>query len=430
MLNGMSLAFIGLLAQLWGGNASTLEPLPMVAWEQAKIFDVPTQTDPVVTEIFQDYLKTLAAKGYAPERQGIWIQSEWAYLVQNNQDTPVSAASLTKVATTLASIDTWDLNHRFETRIYAIGPITEGILQGNLVIEGGGDPLFVWEEAIALGNALNQLGIRQVTGDLIIKGNFAMNFKTDPHVAGMLLKQALESKKWSGAIAKTYAELPPNTPRPSLEIQGSIQPQATVPKDAQLLLRHQSLPLSSLLKQMNIYSNNDMAEMFATEIGGASIIVEKVTQLAKIPPGEIQLKNGSGLAVENRISPRAVTLIFMALQEKLKSTPLNLSDLFPVMGRDRDGTLQWRNMPPGLTVKTGTLNQVSALAGIIPTQERGMVWFTIINGGSNFDRLRAEQDKVLQQLSQHWQILPTALNPGPTDQVNLGDPTRNIAGNG
>jgi len=152
--------------------------------------------------------------------------------------------------------------------------------------------------------------------------------------------------------------------------------------------------------------------------------------LAKISSEEIQLKNGSGLAVENRISPRAVTLMFMALQEKLKSTTLNLSDLFPVMGRDRDGTLQWRNMPPGLTVKTGTLNQVSALAGIIPTQERGMVWFTIINGGSNFDRLRAEQDKVLQRLSQHWQILPTALNPGPTDQVYLGDPSRNLANNG
>jgi D-alanyl-D-alanine carboxypeptidase/D-alanyl-D-alanine-endopeptidase (penicillin-binding protein 4) len=429
MVNGMNLAFIGLLAQLWGGNAQTLEPLPMVSWEQAKIFDVPTQADPVVTEIFQDYLKTLAAKGYDRDRQGIWMQSEWAYLVENNQNTPVSAASLTKVATTLASIDKWDLNHRFETRIYAIGTVTNGVLQGNLLIEGGGDPLFVWEEAIALGNALNQLGIRQVTGDLIITGNFAMNFKNDPTITGSLLQQAVNSSKWSGLIKKAHAELPKDTPRPTVEIEGSIQSQTVIPTDAQLLLRHQSLPLSSLLKQMNIYSNNDMAEMLAEEIGGAAVVVERVSQLAKIPNGEIQLKNGSGLAVENRISPRAVTLMFMALQEKLKSTPLNLSDLFPVMGRDRDGTLQWRNMPPGLTVKTGTLNQVSALAGIIPTQERGMVWFTIINGGSNFDRLRAEQDKVLQRLSQHWQILPTDLNPAPTDQVYLGDPSRNLAGN-
>jgi D-alanyl-D-alanine carboxypeptidase/D-alanyl-D-alanine-endopeptidase (penicillin-binding protein 4) len=59
-----------------------------------------------------------------------------------------------------------------------------------------------------------------------------------------------------------------------------------------------------------------------------------------------------------------------------------------------------------------------------------MVWFTIINGGSNFDRLRAEQDKVLQRLSQHWQILPTDLKPAPTDQVYLGDPSRNLVSNG
>ncbi len=118
----------------------------------------------------------------------------------------------------------------------------------------------------------------------------------------------------------------------------------------------------------------------------------------------------------------------MALQEKLKPTSMTLADFFPVMGRDRKGTLEWRSMPKGLTVKTGTLNQVSALAGIIPTQERGIVWFTIINGGSNFDRLRAEQDKVLQRLAKHWTILPTDLNPGPNDEIFLGDPSRNRVG--
>jgi D-alanyl-D-alanine carboxypeptidase/D-alanyl-D-alanine-endopeptidase (penicillin-binding protein 4) len=78
-----------------------------------------------------------------------------------------------------------------------------------------------------------------------------------------------------------------------------------------------------------------------------------------------------------------------------------------------------------VAVKTGTLNRVSALAGIIPTRERGTVWFTIINGGPNFDRLRAEQDKMLQRLADHWQILPSELEPGPQDTVLLGEPNRN-----
>ncbi|MEB3174773.1 MAG: D-alanyl-D-alanine carboxypeptidase, partial [Cyanobacteriota bacterium] len=54
------------------------------------------------------------------------------------------------------------------------------------------------------------------------------------------------------------------------------------------------------------------------------------------------------------------------------------------------------------------------------------VWFTVINGGPNFDRLRAEQDKLLQRLSQHWQVLPAELPPGPTDTVQLGDPARTV----
>ncbi|MFM7382271.1 MAG: D-alanyl-D-alanine carboxypeptidase [Microcystaceae cyanobacterium] len=422
MLTGITLTVFGFLG-LWG----TPQPLPSgtpIAWEEAKIFDLPTQPDPVVDEIVQEYLRDLAAKGYDPEQQGIWMQSEWAYLVEKQAHTPRSAASLTKVATTLAALNQWGLDHRFSTRIYRTGTLADGTLQGDLIIVGGYDPLFVWEEAIALGNALNELGIQTITGNLIITGPMAMNFKREPELVGSLVTQAWDAKRWSGIITKQYEAMPPGTPRPQITVQGSIQSVAQPPDNAQLLLTHQSLTLGQLLKQMNIYSNNEMAEILAEAVGGAEVVMEKAIQLAKIPPSEIQLKNGSGLAVENRLSPQAVTLLYRAIQTQLQGTSYTLADLFPVMGRDRKGTLEWRSMPKGLTVKTGTLNRVSALAGIIPTQERGMVWFSIINSGPNFDRLRAEQDKFLQRLATHWQILPTDLTPGPNDQIQLGDPGR------
>ena len=65
----------------------------------------------------------------------------------------------------------------------------------------------------------------------------------------------------------------------------------------------------------------------------------------------------------------------------------------------------------------------SALAGIIPTQERGPVWFTIINHGGNIEKLRAEQDKLLQRLAQHWQLMPNAI--ATQTILSLGDPSRN-----
>jgi len=57
-------------------------------------------------------------------------------------------------------------------------------------------------------------------------------------------------------------------------------------------------------------------------------------------------------------------------------------------------------------IKTGTLNNVSTLAGVLPTRDRGLVWFAILNRGGNVSRFRAEQDKFLQHLVQ--QLHPSA----------------------
>jgi D-alanyl-D-alanine carboxypeptidase/D-alanyl-D-alanine-endopeptidase (penicillin-binding protein 4) len=419
----LSLAILG----GFGGAASNGQPLQAtgVAWHNAKLFDLPTQADPVITGIINDYLDRLVSLGYDRTRQGIWLQSDWAFLADNQGNTAMAAASLTKVATSLAALERWGIDHQFTTQFYGDGPIENGVLQGDLIIAGNHDPLFVWEEAIAVGNALNQLGIQTVRGNLIIIGDFAMNFNTDPGITGALLKQAINERQWSGLIERAFAELPAGTPRPSVEILGQVVDQATVPPTAKPLLKHQSLRLAELLKQMNIYSNNDMAEILTASVGGPAIVIQTALRLAQMPAAEIQLQDGSGLGVDNRLSPRAVTRLYQALADQLQPHGMDIDDLFPVMGRDRQGTLEWRSMPKGLTVKTGTLNDVSALAGTIPTQERGTVWFSIINGGPNFDRLRAEQDKLLQRIAQHWQIAPQDLAPGPNDQIVLGDPQRN-----
>jgi len=417
-------AFMAWWSQWWGSPALGELGVPL-AWYDAKIFDWPTQTDAVVNEIIQDYLTRLTRLGYDRRHQGIWLQTEWAYLAQNQAQIAAPAASLTKVATTLAVVDRWGLEHRFETRVYGLGSVENGVLLGDLIIEGNYDPLLVWEEAIALGNALHQGGIREVKGNLIIVGPLSFNFASEPRVVGSLLQEAFNSSQWSATVEKQYQTLPAGTGRPQILLRGEVKSQEALPLGAQLWVRHQSATVAQLVKQMNIYSNNEMAEILSQSVGGAAGVSAAVSRLANVPLAEIQLENGSGLGVNNRLSPRAVTFIYQALEQKIKPQGLTLGDLFPVMGRDREGTLAWRNLPQGVAVKTGTLNQVSALAGIIPTQERGTVWFTIINGGPNFDRLRAEQDKMLQRLADHWQILPSELEPGPQDTVLLGEPHRN-----
>ena len=64
-------------------------------------------------------------------------------------------------------------------------------MRGDLIVQGGGDPFFVTEDALALRLSLQELGLKRVTGKLIISGNFFMNFTTNPTLAGKLLKQVL-----------------------------------------------------------------------------------------------------------------------------------------------------------------------------------------------------------------------------------------------
>jgi D-alanyl-D-alanine carboxypeptidase/D-alanyl-D-alanine-endopeptidase (penicillin-binding protein 4) len=88
--------------------------------------------------------------------------------------------------------------------------------------------------------------------------------------------------------------------------------------------------------------------------------------------------------------------------------------------------MQNRTIPTGIGVKTGTLNRVSALAGVIPTQSNGLIWFAIINSGNQTEYYRQQQDQLLQQLAQHWQLQTPTLNNSASSY--FGDPNRNFKG--
>ena len=385
--------------------------------------------DPTANKIVQGYLNTLKAQGLNPSEQGIWFQSGASVLVENQGKIPLPAASLTKITTSLAALETWGAQHQFDTTIAVTGPIQNGVLQGDLVISGGGDAMFVWEEAIALGNTLNQLGIQQVTGDLVISGNFIMNFEVNPAKAGTFLYQSLNSKTWPEGLADQHSQMKPRPAKPTIAIKGSVR-LGDVP-NARPIIQHKSLPLLHLVKRLNVYSNNVMSETLSQLLGGPQPTQQKAASVASLPPGEIQLINGSGLGTENRISPHATAIMFSAIARYAERNGFTVSDLFPISGTDV-GTLIDRSIPKNSVVKTGTLNEVSALSGVMPTQNRGLVWFSIINRGTNLEGLRNQQDILLNQLQTYWgkpDSRSTTITPTPsvtTSESRLGAPERNV----
>ncbi|AFZ51803.1 D-alanyl-D-alanine carboxypeptidase [Dactylococcopsis salina] len=422
MLDLISLGLITELFTGWGETPPPLKPIQPLQWEESALFSLPHSPEPIIKKIAENYLQDLSNMGIPLDSQGVWFASDWWTFSQHRGEISQSAASLTKIATSLAALDTYGVNYQFETLVRHTGGIEDGVLKGDLVIEGGGDPFFVWEEAIALGNRLNELGIEKISGNLIIVGDFFLNYQQNPQTSAQLFAQALNHQLWSREIQKQYKQLPSEMLRPQVQVLGNIQVSNNADfKSNKLLIRHLSLPLRDILQEMNVYSNNKMADLIARSVGGAKIVEQKVIEITQVSSEEVQLINGSGLGIDNRLSPRAVAKMLRAIQQQLESEGETMGAILPVTGINR-GTVRDRAITEGIAVKTGSLWNVSALAGVISTKRHGLVYFTIINQNGNLQTFRNQQDQFLQQLDQSWQISRFKSN----SLVQLGDPKRNL----
>ena len=84
-------------------------------------------------------------------------------------------ASVTKAVTALYALETLGVEHQFRTRILAEGEITNGILEGNLILAGGGDPNLVTDQLAELAQKLKESGLREVRGDFLVWDNALTN---------------------------------------------------------------------------------------------------------------------------------------------------------------------------------------------------------------------------------------------------------------
>jgi len=82
---------------------------------------------------------------------------------------PVNPASLMKLATTAAALELLGPAYTWATPVWLQGPVTAaGVLDGNLVIQGQGDPTLVLERVWLLLRRVQQLGVRHIRGDIVL----------------------------------------------------------------------------------------------------------------------------------------------------------------------------------------------------------------------------------------------------------------------
>ncbi|MBS0316503.1 MAG: D-alanyl-D-alanine carboxypeptidase/D-alanyl-D-alanine-endopeptidase [Proteobacteria bacterium] len=90
----------------------------------------------------------------------------------------MNPASVMKLVTTNAALDRLGPDFTWKTRFYADGRLEGGVLDGNLVIRGGGDPKWVIERITADFQNLVALGVHEVRGDIVLDSSI---FEVPPH---------------------------------------------------------------------------------------------------------------------------------------------------------------------------------------------------------------------------------------------------------
>lgn len=85
-----------------------------------------------------------------------------------NDEQPMVMASTAKVITTLAALDLLGNDHRWHTRAYLQGEITDGRLAGDLLIVGGGDASLTSDSLRRWFTQLQAHGLREIDGDIVL----------------------------------------------------------------------------------------------------------------------------------------------------------------------------------------------------------------------------------------------------------------------
>jgi serine-type D-Ala-D-Ala carboxypeptidase/endopeptidase (penicillin-binding protein 4) len=87
-----------------------------------------------------------------------------AVLEAREPDLALPPASVAKAVTALFALDRLGAGYRFATRVLALGPVAGGVVQGDIVLAGGGDPTLQTDQLGDLAARLAAAGIKGVTG--------------------------------------------------------------------------------------------------------------------------------------------------------------------------------------------------------------------------------------------------------------------------
>jgi D-alanyl-D-alanine carboxypeptidase/D-alanyl-D-alanine-endopeptidase (penicillin-binding protein 4) len=328
-------------------------------------------------------------------------------------------ASSTKLIIAAAALEILKPEFTCTTKVHGTLDATGSV--PDLFFVGGGDPLLVRNEYVAsekypttsgtslekLADSLVASGLKRVAGsvvgidsrydDIRFVDIWPQDFHyTEAGPLGSLLVDdgvvlGLATKPADPAVAAA-TELQ-NLLSAKGVLFGALPRRDAMPTGTPEIASIQSAPLTAVVQEMMVNSDNNTAELLLKEIGFASkgtgstdaglVAVKELLAKWKIDK-DVQLFDGSGLASEGRIPCD----VFMTLLNKFSSTMPGLLAVAGESGTLR-GTFDGTAVAGTLVGKTGTLNGVKALVGYLPVTNSGPVSFALLMNRTGIDNQSA-----------------------------------------
>lgn len=373
-----------------------------------------------------------------------------------NENLAVIPASNQKLLVAAVALQQLGEDFRYTTTIEAATGPVDGVVNGDLFVVGGGDPLLSsdWYPAsnmerypVTSPTSLDRLaddvvaaGVERVTGGVVGDGSRYDDEFFGPGWGDGV--QGLEGGPYDALMVNDSRvfgdELRANDPNEGaareftllLEARGVVvegEPSSgTAPADAVEIASIDSAPLSAVVAEMLGNSDNNTAELVLKELGrtdtsvgnreaGLEVIRQQLVEWG-VNVDSVVLADGSGLSLDNRITCAALAAVVERYDSDSpigKGLPVagqtgTLSDVFvdhPVAGR--------------LTGKTGTLNNppfnvdppaVKALAGYLPVEGGGEVEYVLILNGPTISD-QSEYRPIWNQLADTLDSYPAGPAP-------------------
>ena len=410
-------------------------------------------------------------------------------LLAFNAAAAMNPASVVKLLTTAAALDQLGPAWTWATPVWLQGTLQDGVLEGTLTIKGSGDPKLVMERAWLLLRRVQQLGVREIRGDIVLdssafnvpdvapgdfdgeairaynvkSGALLFNYKasiysftpdaargiaivsSEPPLAGQQVDRSVPLSEgacgdWASALkasfsparvrfAGSYAAAcgeqtwvladshPASYNQRFVEglwremggkLSGTVR-EGAAPVDAKPSFEHRSPPLIEVVREINKFSNNVMAQqLFLTlalarpGVGVASVATPEaareamkrwLTERLGELPGELVVDNGSGLSRETRLSAAWLTRLLLTAWDS-PWMPELMSSL-PITGVD--GTLRRARAAVGRAhLKTGSLRDVAARAGYVLAANGKRYALVVMVNHANATAARPAMDALVQ----------------------------------